>query len=373
MPGSTSLVLLRAREHCAGPRAGACRRAGRVLHLVVGLGAGPGARGSRPSVGHRPGGRARAGRGALGVASGLCSSCAWARGPASSSWSSLVSSAPWIALCFAPWRRGRRWRSSGTARAATTRRPAGGVARGRGQPGLRRQGGAVAARGPRPAGRAGPGAAAPGLPRVRRGLPGERPLRRLVVAAQGPARRPGRRPARGGVAHHPRGRRVRPRAAAADAVDVPARGRADPGRARGAPVVDGERRPARRRGAVARPGAARDEGGRRRAVQRGGGRRRPRLRGRGLGRWRTGSCCASAGSPRRSGCCDERRGPRGAARRGRRAGAGAGRHVRAAVAPGGPRRPSGALPARHAALAAAAGPARPPRAASAPSSGCWPR
>ena len=79
---------------------------------------------------------------------------------------------------------------------------------------------------------------------VRRGLPRHRPVRRVARPPQGQPRRPGRGPGGRGPADGPRGRWHRPRTAAADAERVPARGRADPGRARDAAGLDGQRRPA---------------------------------------------------------------------------------------------------------------------------------
>ena len=98
--------------------------------------------------------------------------------------------------------------------------------------------------------------AAPAVRSVRRGLPRDRPFPRLPRPAQGAAGRPGRRPDRRVAADRPRGRRLRPRPAAADAVGVPARGRAHPCRARDAAGLDGQRGAARGRGAVDRARAA---------------------------------------------------------------------------------------------------------------------
>ena len=95
----------------------------------------------------------------------------------------------------------------------------------------------------------GPERAAAGLCRVRGGLPHDRALPRLPRPAQGPAQRPGGRPHRRVAADRARGRRQRPRPAAAHAVVVPARGRAHAGRARDATELDGQRRPARGGGA----------------------------------------------------------------------------------------------------------------------------
>ncbi len=112
-------------------------------------------------------------------------------------------------------------------------RAARGLARGRRQPRQRacapgcrcpRRSASSAQRGPEPL-------RAPFTP-LRPGLPGHRPLRRLPRPAQGRARRPRRRPGRRGAAAGPRGRRHRPRPAAAHAVDLPARGRPHPRRAR---------------------------------------------------------------------------------------------------------------------------------------------
>ena len=140
--------------------------------------------------------------------------------------------------------------------AATATRVRGGVAGGGGQPGLRRTRGDVAARGARRALRAWARAAAGRLRRVRAGLPGQWPLRRLARPAQGPARRPRGRPGGGEPARRARGRWRRSRSAAAQPLRLPARRRAHPLRARGAPGVDGQRRPARGGGALA--GAAAD-------------------------------------------------------------------------------------------------------------------
>src|SRR5690606_39213223 len=116
---------------------------------------------------------------------------------------------------------------------------------------------------------------------VRAPLPRQRPVRRVDRPAQGAVGRPGRRPPRRGAADHAGGRRHRPRAAAPHAVAVPPRRPPRPRRARGAAVVDGQRRPARGRGAVARARDARhpldDDPGlqlarrRARAARRGGG------------------------------------------------------------------------------------------------------
>ena len=75
-------------------------------------------------------------------------------------------------------------------------------------------------------------------------------------AAQGAARGSRGGPDRRGAAPHPRRRRHGPGPAAADPVDVPARGRAHPRRARGAAELDRVRRAARGRRAVDRPRAA---------------------------------------------------------------------------------------------------------------------
>ena len=81
-------------------------------------------------------------------------------------------------------------------------------------------------------------------------------FQRVPRPAQGPAQRPGRRPPRRVPAHRPRGRRQRPRPAAAHPVGLPARGRPHPGRARDPAGLDRQRGPARGGRAVARAGAA---------------------------------------------------------------------------------------------------------------------
>ena len=164
-------------------------------------------------------------------------------------------------------------------------RAARGVARGGRQPGQRRARRAVAAGGADAARRPRAGAAALAVPPVRRGLPGDRPVRREPRPAQGRPGRPGRRPGRRGAADGARGRRHRPRPAAADAVELPARGRPHPRGARDAAGLDGQRRPAGPGRAVGAAAPAVD------AARRGAGlqHRRPAR-----------SCCSSAAGCRSS-------------------------------------------------------------------------
>ena len=170
-------------------------------------------------------------------------------------------------------------------------------------------GGAEPARDPRARG------AAAGLRRLRRGLPRDRAVPRVPRPAQGAARRPGRRPHRRVAADRPRGRRHRPRAAAAHAVDLPARGRADPCRARDAAGLDGQRRPAGGGRAVGRAGAAVHPPGL------GAGLQPPRRR---RWCWPSVACCRVVAYrvmvrigrlPEESGCCDDAREPRVGVRR----------------------------------------------------------
>ena len=100
-----------------------------------------------------------------------------------------------------------------------------------------------------------PGGAAARLRPVRPRLPGHRAVRRVPRPAEGPARRPRRGPGDRGAAAGPRGRRRRPRPAAAQPLGLPARRRPHPLRARVAPGLDRQRRAARGRRAVDRAAA----------------------------------------------------------------------------------------------------------------------
>ncbi len=98
------------------------------------------------------------------------------------------------------------------------------------------------------------------------------------------------RPAGRGPAHRPRGRRQRPRPAAAHPVGLPARGRPHPWRAGDPAELDGQRRPAGRRRAVDRAGHAGDSADRpsRRTTARPG-----------LSCWPSGRLCSLRRLPRR--------------------------------------------------------------------------
>ena len=135
----------------------------------------------------------------------------------------------------------------------------------------------------------------------------DRALRRLPRPAQGRPRRPGRRPGRRVAADGPRGRRQRPRPAAAHAVGVPARGRPHPSRARDPAVLDGQRGSA---------GRGRPVAGARRCCRYGPRRSRrttPRpasscsLSARALRRRLPRHGAHRAAADRGDGCCDERR------------------------------------------------------------------
>ena len=234
-----------------------------VLHLVVVLGAGGAA---APRAGDTAS-RAR-GCGTSSPRPGY-----EPRGPRATSWPRACWRRPAGRRCscrrrtrVAPGR--RLLRGDGGLRAGRPRADAGApapgqparpVARRRRQHRLGGPGRAGPARGAEPAGDPRAGGAAPGLRGVRRGLPDDRPVPRLPRPAQGAAERPRRRPARRVAADRARGRRQRPRPAAADAVDLPARGQPHPRRARDAPGLDGQRGAARRRRALGRARDALDQ------------------------------------------------------------------------------------------------------------------
>ena len=164
----------------------------------------------------------------------------------------------------------------------------------------------------------GPGGAAPGVRRVRRGLPGDRTVPGLPDRLKDRLSRPRRRPARRVAADRARGRRHRPRPAAAHPVDVPARGRPHPRRA-GDPTGAGRSTPPGSRwlprgwsSPCSRPGLSRCRptapGSEWLVLAVGARRDRRRL---------PRSWCGSGGCPRTSGCCDEWR-PVAVARRRRR-------------------------------------------------------
>ena len=314
-------ALLRRAEADGGRRRAAARgRAG--VHLVVVLGRARGSRrGARSAGWHARTQDALVQAGVAGVTPGglvaderRCSG--W------SSWCSAraLTRIPSIALCFAVFAGDRRpGRSCAGGRAAGAPRLrqlwpevvdhlGSGIRAGLSLPE------AVAQIGER-----GPVELRAGVHGVRRGLPGDRAVRRVPRRAQGAARRPGGGPDRRGAAADPRRRRHRPRPAAAHAVDVPARGRAHARRAGGAAELDRLRRPARGRRAVDRPRAAGHPPGGRERVRHPGRVRRARRRRRVHGRRVPSSCCASRGCPTTRGCCGEPRGGRRARRAARRA------------------------------------------------------
>ena len=149
---------------------------------------------------------------------------------------------------------GRGGRRPGAAPAARARR---GVAGGGRQPRLRRPGRHVAARRARRARpSAGPSRCASAFDAFALDYQVTGRFGDCLDRLKDAARRPGRRPGGRGAAGRARGRRRRARPAAAQPVRLPARRPPHPLRARVAPGLDGQRRPARGRRAVA--GAAAD-------------------------------------------------------------------------------------------------------------------